>query len=111
MAVTGVTQEQYKKFLENGGKITFLIDGSDISKKQEFEEFPTIKPLLTTGFEIRPSTIIHSSDVYIDIMVHGDHWTRVSTFVYKHGGNIVYKKLEDGRYQADCSIPRIKSEN
>lgn len=106
MAVTGVTNQEYINFLENGGQITFVIDSEDISNDSSFENFEPIKPYLYSGFEIRPSTIIHDPEVAAQLLVYGDSWTKVTTFVYRNGGKIIYRKRKDtGKFQADCSIP------
>ncbi|MBC3830958.1 hypothetical protein H8K33_05525 [Undibacterium amnicola] len=105
MAVTGATQQQYKDFLTNGGTLTFTIDANDISPDNAFENFSLIKPYLHTGFELRPSSIIHEPQEAAQIYVYGDSWTRVVTTVYRNGGKIVYKKLNSGVFQAECTIP------
>lgn len=105
MAVTGISKQQYDSFLENGGNVVFTIDSSDISPDGSFENFPLIKPYLYSGFELRPSTIIHAPQAAVDFCIHGDSWTKVITVVYRFGGKIIYKKLSNGQFQADCTIP------
>ena len=105
MAVTGATQQQYQDFLANGGTLTFTIGASDIASDNAFENFALIKPYLYTGFELRPSSIIHEPKEAVQIMVYGDSWTRVVTTVYRQGGKIIYRKLSNGDFQAECSIP------
>lgn len=105
MAVTGATQSQYQDFLVNGGSLTFVIEAKDIDPSGSFENFELIKPYLYTGFELRPSSIIHEPKEAAQILVHGDSWTRVVTKVYRSGGTIIYKKLATGDFQAICSIP------
>lgn len=105
VAVTGATQQQYQDFLTNGGSLTFVIGASDIASDNAFENFALIKPYLYTGFELRPSSIIHEPNEAAQIMVHGDPWARVVTTVYQQGGKIIYKKLSNGDFQAECSTP------
>jgi hypothetical protein len=105
MAVTGPTHQQYNDFLTNGGTLTFTIDANDISPDNTFENLPLIKPYLYSGFELRPSSIIHEPQEAAQIYIHGDSWTRVVTIVYRNGGKIVYKKLSSGIFQAECTIP------
>lgn len=105
MAVTDVNKQQYDDFLENGGNVIFTIDSTDISPDGAFENFPLIKPCLYSGFELSPSTIIHAPQAAVDLYVHGDSWGKVITVVYRFGGKIIYKKLSNGRFQADCTIP------
>jgi len=105
MAVTGVTNEQYKEFLKNGGTLVFTIDSEDISSNTEFENYPLIKPFLNIGFEIKPTPMIEIPDFAAQIYVHGDDWSRVITFVYRNDGSIVYKKNSNGQYEATATIP------
>ncbi len=105
MAVTGATQEQYRNFLDNGGSLTFVIGAQDIASDSSFENFELITPYLHTGFELRPSSVIHEPKEAAQILVFGDSWTRIVTTVYRNGGKIIYKKLTNGDFQADCTIP------
>lgn len=105
MAVAGITKSQYENFLENGGQLVFTIDSKDISSTSEFENFPLIKPFLSTGFELKPTTIIEVPEFAAEIYVHGDDWARVITVVYRNGGSIVYRKLSNGKYEATATMP------
>lgn len=105
MAVTGPTKQQYEDFLSNGGVLTFTIDSSDISSDNSFENFELIKPYLYTGFELRPSSVMHEPKEAAQLYVYGDTWTRVITFVYRNSGKIIYKKLPTGSFLAECSVP------
>jgi hypothetical protein len=106
MAITGVTEKQYKEFVENGGSITFVLDPTDLSPENAFESYTSIKPCLYTGFEMGPTLLIHDPKLAGDVYVHGASWDKVMAYVYRNGGKIIYKKLTSGKFQADCSIPK-----
>jgi len=105
MAVTGVSEEQYKNFLSHGGNLTFEIDALDIDVSGEFEKSPLIAPFLESGFEIKPSAIIENDKEAAQILSHGDSWTRVIAFTYRRSGSVIYKKLSSGRYEAQVNAP------
>lgn len=104
MAITGVTEQQYRDFLSKGGNLTFEIDAADIDLSGQFEKSPLIKPFLSSGFELKPSPIIDNPRDAAQILLYGDSWTCVVTLVYKKGGSIIYKKLPSGRYEAKVSV-------
>jgi hypothetical protein len=108
MPITGVTEEAYREYLCKGGTLTFEIDSSDIDNKGGFEESPLIAPDLTSGFELKPSDIFDEPDNSAALFLYGGSWTRVVAHTYKHGGKIVYKKIQNGRYQAIATIPAKK---
>ena len=105
MPITGVTEEEYKHFLNHGGTLTFEIDSTDIDSTGGFEESPLIKPYLSTGFELRPSPIMSEPINSAALFLYGGSWTRVVTATYKNGGTIIYKKLPNGRYEAEVTAP------
>lgn len=102
----GSTQEQYEKFMKEGGDIVFEIDATDISKNREFESFDSIKPKLDTGFELPPTTMIHVADFLAAIRIHGDEWSNILVTIYLCGGKVVYKRISTDKYQAHCSVPQ-----
>jgi len=106
MAITGITRDQYRQFLEKGGTVSVEIDAEDVSKDPSFEQSPLIKPYLTTGFELRPSPVIHDPKVAAEIYLYGDDWTIVIATVYRNGGSIIYKKLSNGRFQATMTMKK-----
>ena len=105
MAVTGPTHQQYELFREKGGTIIFNIDASDISSDNTFENFTQTNPDLYTGFELIPSSIIDNPKEVVQIYMYGNTWTQIVTFVYRNGGEIIYKKIPSGNFQAKCTIP------
>ncbi len=104
MAITGVTEEAYKRFLSNGGSLIFEIEGTDIDSTGGFEKSPLIKPYLHSGFELKPSPILEEPENTAVLFLYGDSWTRVIAYTYKNGGSIIYKKLENGRYEAKVTV-------
>ena len=105
MPITGVTEEEYKHFLEHGGSLIFEIDAKDIDSTGGFEESPLIEPHLESGFELKPSPIIEEPPNSTALFLYGGSWTRVVTHTYLKGGRIVYRKLPSGRYEAKVEAP------
>jgi hypothetical protein len=93
MAITGVTEEEYKNYLSHGGTLVFEIEATDIDSTGGFESSPLIKPHLSTGFELKPSPIMDEPENSAALFLYGGSWTRVVTHTYKNGGSIIYKKL------------------
>lgn len=105
MAITGVSEAEYKDFLAHGGTLTFEIEATDIDSTGGFESSPLIQPFLSSGFELRPSPIIEEPQERALLLLYGGSWTRVVTHTYLNGGSVTYKKLQNGRYEAVASVP------
>jgi hypothetical protein len=107
MAITYSPQkdQEYASFKENGGTIVFEIDAEDISTSKDFENFGSIKPKLNTGFELPPTSLIESPELQALIATSGSVWDFIFTRVYLAGGNVVYKKQSNEKYQAECTVP------
>lgn len=106
MAITGATPEQYEKFLQDGGTLTLIVDKTEVGKSGEFERYPDLKDNLDSGFELPPTSLIYEPKARFDLLTNGDQWTRTTTAVYTSGGRIIYRRLPNGRYEAQLSIPK-----
>jgi len=109
MAITHspAKQQEYENFKTNGGSITFEIDPTDISITREFESYPSIQPNLTTGFELPPTTLINLPELQASIQLHGSIWDYILCQVYNSGGNVIYKKMPNDKYEATCNVPKV----
>lgn len=96
--------QEWESFKKNGGSITFEIDPEDISSTKDFETYPSIQPKLTTGFELQPTSMINTPELQALIQVHGSRWDYILCRVYLSGGNVIYKKKQNGKYEATCNI-------
>lgn len=105
MAATGVTNDEYLRFLKNGGTLVFEVDATDIDASENFTLNPEIASRLDTGFELRPSPIIDSPEERAELLTLGEPWVRVIVFTYASGGSIIYRKLPNGRFEATVTIP------
>lgn len=105
MAIKGVTQDQWTHFIQEGGELIAEIDRDDIAKDPQFWKNPEIINNLTTGFEIRPSTIVYESELGNMIEILGEPWARILAGVYRRGGTIIYRQLPNGKYEAKMTIP------
>ncbi len=97
-------KKEWENFKTNGGSITFEIDSTDISSTKEFENFPSIKPNLTTGFELPPTTLIHTPELQALIQTRGSEWDFIMCRIYLAGGKVIYKRISTDKYEATCTI-------
>ncbi|WP_421832546.1 hypothetical protein [Limnobacter sp.] len=97
-------KQQWEDFKKSGGSITFEIDAEDVSSTNDFETNPEIQSKLATGFELPPTTLIHSPGLQALIQVHGSQWDYILCRVYLAGGKVVYRKLPSGKYEAQCNV-------
>jgi len=86
--------------IEHGGIYTIEIDASEIPITEVEEAWDSIAPVLTSGFEMPPSTIIHDPVTANEILTKVDTWGQIVVLVYRSGGRIIYKKLQSGRFEA-----------
>lgn len=109
MAITysSSKKQEWENFKKNGGSITFEIDSEDISSNTDFEKYQTIQPNLTTGFELPPTSLIDSPELQALIQIHGSQWDYILCRVYLSGGNVIYKKISNGKFEAICNLPAI----
>ncbi len=98
-------KQEWENFKNKGGSINFEIDPEDISSTKDFEAHPSIQPNLTTGFELPPTPLINAPDLLGLITVYGTAWDAIMCRVYLSGGNVIYKKKPNGKYEAICNIP------
>ena len=96
---------EWEHFKKNGGKISFEIDASDIKATKDFEKNPSIQSRLKTGFELPPTSLIESPELQALIRVHGSEWDYILCRIYLAGGKVIYKQLENGKYEAICTVP------
>ncbi len=104
MAITGVTKEKYQRFLEKGGSLSFQIYSSDIDSTGGFED-SLLKSQIESGFELKPTSLREGSVEEVQLLIYGEPWTQFVAHVYKHGGKIIYRKLPNGRYEAQADVP------
>ncbi|MBF7143266.1 MULTISPECIES: hypothetical protein [Pseudomonas] len=97
-------KQEWENFKTKGGMIKFEIDSTDISSTKEFETFPSIQPNLKTGFEIPPTTLIHSPELQALIQTGGSEWDYILCRIYLAGGKVTYRKLDGEKYEALCTV-------
>ncbi|MBY3215943.1 hypothetical protein HFO21_16505 [Rhizobium laguerreae] len=86
--------------IEHGGIYTIEIDASEIPMTAVEEAWEDIAPVLTSGFEMPPSTVIHDPVAANEILTKVDTWGQIVVLVYRHGGRVIYRKRPSGRYEA-----------
>jgi len=99
-------QIEWDNFKKNGGSITFTVDSGDICSNREFETSPSIKPNLRTGFELPPTSIINSPELQAQVQMHGSEWENILCHIYLAGGNVIYKQISTGKYEATCNASK-----
>jgi hypothetical protein len=105
VAITGVTEEQYRHYVAHGGKLRFEMEARDLDPSGSFEKSPFLAPYLESGFELKPSPVIEMPQNSAALFLYGDSWDLVIAHTYLNGGSIVYKKLASGRYEALAEVP------
>lgn len=105
MAITGVTEGQYRDYVEHGGRLRFEMEARDLDPSGSFEKSPLLAPYLESGFELKPSPIIEMPQNSAALFLYGGSWDRVIAHIYLNGGRIVYKKLATSRYEAVAEAP------
>jgi hypothetical protein len=100
------TAAAYESFLANGGTVTFEVEAVDIGADLEFEKGFAMKSMLKTGFELRPTPSSYTDPREIaNLLYYGGTWDNVGRNVYSRDGEIWYKQLSSGDYEATCNIP------
>ena len=106
MTISGVTESEYISFLKHGGDLTFYgVRATDIDSSASFEGVESIRSKLDSGFELRPSLIIHDDGSRAPLLLYGGSWTRVIVSAYANGGTIVYRRMADNLYEAAVRVP------
>jgi hypothetical protein len=95
--------EVIRGVIEHGGIYTIEIDASEIPMTEVEEAWDGIAPVLTSGFEMPPSTVIQDPVAANEILTKVDTWGQIVVLVYRSGGRIIYRKLHSGRYEASVS--------
>ncbi|KQQ72389.1 hypothetical protein ASF70_12710 [Rhizobium sp. Leaf321] len=92
--------------IDNGGFYEIEIDASEIPMTAREEAWENIAPNLTTGFEMKPTSMIGELSAANDILTKIDTWGQIVVLIYRRGGKITYKKLPNGRYDARVERPK-----
>lgn len=85
--------QSIKSVIDHGGFYEIEIDASEIPMTATEEAWETVAPVLTTGFEMAPSTIIHDPGMANEILSNIDTWGQVVVLIYRRGGKITDRKL------------------
>jgi hypothetical protein len=102
--VSGPKGVEYLDFLNQGGEISFVVEKEDIEATGGFETHPAIALKLKSGFSFPPTQPLAPADV-AQIFLYGNPWDRVIVAVHDKGGEIIYRQLATGQYEATCTIP------
>jgi hypothetical protein len=98
--------EQFNAALSHGGTVRFEIEATDIAGDRGFEEAPAIKPLLDSGFTLRPDiSSLTEPSVALELYAFGGEWLAVETGVYLKDESITYRRLSPDIYEAVCVVP------
>lgn len=102
--VSGPKGMDYLDFLNQGGQISFVVEKDDIEANGSFETHPATAPKLKSGFKFPATQPLAPADI-AQIFLYGKPWDRVIVAVQDKGGEIVYRQIASGRYEAVCTIP------
>ncbi|EPL8955747.1 hypothetical protein ACP6ES_07730 [Klebsiella quasipneumoniae] len=94
-----------EEFFANGGTLEYEVDANEVDEgNPNFHQLPTIKPLLSTGFELPPTDVIYDAASAAQIILHSEGWTRIIYLVYTNGGKIIYTQISQDLYRAVCTL-------
>ncbi|KNC89421.1 hypothetical protein [Trabulsiella odontotermitis] len=92
-------------FLANGGTLVYEVDANEVDEgNPNFHQLPMIQPFLSSGFELKPTTVINDVSAAAQILAYGEDWTRFVYRVYSKGGKIIYTQINQNLYQAVCTL-------
>ncbi|EER1408985.1 TPA: hypothetical protein IBI84_003616 [Escherichia coli] len=93
-------------FFKNGGTIEYEITSDEISPNNpNFENWDSIKDSLYTGFYFPVSDAITQGAVEAtQVINYADAWTKLITRVERLGGEVIYKKLNSGKFSATFKL-------
>lgn len=106
MKLAAQEYQSIRGVIDNGGFYDIEIDASEIPMTAKEEAWEDIAPVLTTGFEMAPTTIIHDAVTANDILTKIETWGQIVVLIYRRGGKITYRKLPNGRYNAHVERPQ-----
>lgn len=95
MALTGITAEDYSKFLEEGGTMNLDIDIDDLQLSHEVQQ--QLGTTLYSGFELHPTEQIFLQPTErTNTDLFSQSWDRSIKYIHGSCGNIIYKKKSSG---------------
>jgi hypothetical protein len=104
--IQGLNAQPYYYFLENGGEHKVILNKTDICK-ENFEEHEGIKENIEIGFELPPSPVLAASPGDRAMVYHyGKDWDRAVIFVYGQGGKIIYRKIDEDKFEATLTFEK-----
>ncbi len=104
MKIDGPNEEDYRHFLAHGGTVKFELDATDIDGSGEFEEISAIKPKLESGFKLDPSPASTEPTNAAALYLYGGSWVQVVNQITQRRGELEYRRLKSGRYEATATI-------
>lgn len=100
MSIHEISQPDFKSFFENGGKITFKIDESDLPLDKEGQK--NLGENLYTGFDYKMPSF--TPKLSVNIPNFHDTWGVIEYYIYTYGGSITYKK-NNNFYEVAIDLP------
>ncbi len=102
----GVSDEQLDSFLKHPRDMTFALQDTDIVTGGRVELLELFKPdHLKSGFQMDPPLNIYDEDLEDAVRAKGTKWDLVILETYRRDGQITYRELQDGVYEAVVSLP------
>lgn len=83
--------------IDNGGTYVMTIDADDMNMSDDVVD--ALGNTIKTGFEMPPTSVIYDDASATEILARADGFTAITVRVYRAGGKIVYKRLDDGRFE------------
>lgn len=101
-ALTQEDREAITSILENGGSHTITLEEADVGMTDEVRQ--ALGNRLHTGFDLPPTSLIYLDKEATEILALSRGWTQIPVLVYRADGKIIYKRLPNGRYEAQITI-------
>lgn len=106
MCPYGVSDEQFESFLKHPRDMTFALQDTDIVTGGREELLELFKPdSLKSGFQMEPPLNIYDDELEDIVRANGTKWDLVILETYRRDGQITYRELHDGIYEAAVIIP------
>ena len=106
MCPYGVSDEQFESFLKHPRDMTFALQDTDIVTGGRVELLELFKPAhLKSGFQMDPPLNIYDEELEDIVRSKGTKWDLVILETYRRAGQITYRELQDGVYEAVVSVP------
>ncbi len=95
--LTNADVDAIRDVIDNGGTHIMTIDADDMRMSDDVVH--ALGDTIKTGFEMRPTSVIYDDASATEILAKAEGFTAVPVRVYRAGGKVIYKQLDDGSFE------------